>query len=62
MIHMTFSEPEVMLLVILLRAVPFPSVLLRKYGIFWEIRLDRDSLELRANGVTGGNSRKGIIE
>lgn len=62
MIHMTFSEPEVMLLVILLRAVPFPSVLLRKYGIFWEIRLDRDSLELRANGVTGAKSRKGIIE
>ena len=51
---MTFSEPEVMLLVTLLRAVPFE--LRRKYGIFWS-----NESELRASGVTRGNSRKGII-
>jgi hypothetical protein len=51
---MTSSEPEVMLLVTLLRAVPFE--LLRKYGIF-----SSNDSELNASGVTRGKSRKGII-
>lgn len=65
MIHMTLSEPEVMLLVMLLRAVLFVS--LRKYGAFWgnNIRgLDIDSLEfvVRDREAVRGKSRKGMIQ
>ena len=52
MIHMTFSEPEVMLLVTLLRAVPF--VLLGS-------NICIDSLEVREREAMRGKSRKGMI-
>jgi hypothetical protein len=62
---MTFSEPEVMLLVMLLRAVLFVS--LRKYGAFGGnvIRgLDIDSLEFvaKVREAVRGKSRKGMIQ
>jgi hypothetical protein len=60
MTHMNFSEPEVVLLVVLLR-----FVLLRRYGAFWgsNIRgLDIDSLEVKVSEAVKGKSRKGMIQ